>query len=239
MTRMEITMKPETHLRRAQVYHYLAGAFLYPEENWLADLPDLYLILDELGVEIPQTIPLEMELPALQESYCRTIGLSGSLPYETEIGVPNEFSQSQELADIAGFYRAFGFKVGGAVRERPDFLATELEFMGLLALKQAYAAQQGNTEHVEICSAAQASFLKDHLGRWTGLFSEAVALSAGKNGSGQPQDQPYLHLARLAASFVAADLKRLGVELERVPLNRVKLTPPAPELTCGGCPAAC
>jgi nitrate reductase assembly molybdenum cofactor insertion protein NarJ len=235
---MDKAMNPETHLRRAQVYHYLAGAFLYPEENWLEDMPALNDILKSLEVEPPVTTPFDLSLEELQGSYRRVIGLCGSLPYETEIGVPNEFSQSQELSDIAGFYRAFGFQVGGTVRERPDYLATELEFLGLLALKQAYAAQQGNLEHEQLCSLAQSRFLEDHLGRWISLFAEAIAISASSEQAGAYQDQPYPYLARLAADFVVADAKRQGVKLNPLPLNRMAPTPPVPELSCGGCPAA-
>lgn len=232
-------MNADTHLRRAQVYHFLAGAFLYPEENWLDDLPALYPILESLEVELPSIPPVWIGLDALQEGYRVAVGLSGSLPYETEIGMPNEFSQSQELADIAGFYHAFGFRVGGKVRERPDYLATELEFMGLLALKQAYAAQQGDMEHEQICSLAQASFLRDHLGCWISLFADAVAITAGRAQSWQDQEQPYRYLARLAADFVAVDARRNGVTLKPLPLKRIMPTPPAPEISCGGCAAAC
>ena len=37
----------QTALRRAQVYHFLSQAFLYPDENWVEDLPLLAEILEE------------------------------------------------------------------------------------------------------------------------------------------------------------------------------------------------
>jgi len=230
-------MNPDQLLHLAQVYRFLAGAFLYPRENWLEDLPDLAPILESLELRFPAPVPSSMDLEALQADYRHTLGLSGSMPYETEIGLPDEFRQSQEMADIAGFYCAFGFKVGGTVRERPDYLATELEFMGLLALKQAYAAGEGNLERVEICNQALISFLTDHLGRWIELFASALTLAAGGNADDPFPGKPYVWLARFAASFVRSEGQQLGVDLKTISIRSAIPTPVGPELSCESCPA--
>ncbi|MEK7326009.1 MAG: molecular chaperone TorD family protein, partial [Chloroflexota bacterium] len=189
-------------------------------------------------------------------------GLVGSLCYETELGLPHEYRQSQEMADIAGFYRAFGFNIGGKVRERPDHISAELEFMHVLALKEAYAAERDVLEHVEICIDAQRKFLQEHLGKWVGLLAESLARSAGEGpapstrfaselalslSKGQALsavegpalsvvEGPYVSLARFAADFVEADARRFGVTVERRSLAGVKPTPLAPEMSCEACP---
>lgn len=220
----------DTAIRRAQVYRFLADVFLYPTENWLDDLPLLADILRDLNFGIWNLEFESLNLPALQAEYRRAFGLVGSLCYETELGLPHEYRQSQEMADIAGFYRAFGFNIGGKVRERPDHLAAELEFMHVLALKEAYAFENGVAEHLEICAEAQCKFLQEHLGKWVGLFAKSLARSAA--------DGPYVALARFASAFVEADARRLGVTVERRPLAAVKPTPLAPELSCEACPIA-
>jgi nitrate reductase assembly molybdenum cofactor insertion protein NarJ len=274
-------------VRRAQLYSFLAEAFLYPTENWSEELTDLYPILADLGLEnlpspasspaLPQapvlpaclacgcagegatqarrqeaaTFPRlpsnlanakldrddrqgrNLQLTDLQEAHRRTFGLTGSLCYETELGLPNEFRQSQELADIAGFYRAFGFQVGGEQRERPDHLATELEFLYVLSLKEAYAAEQGIDEHVEVCVEARRHFLRDHLGRWIGLFVQSVSRGVGSEG----EANPYLWLTRLAAAFVHSDAHSLGLSLEDRRLEEVRPTPQVPDISCETCPA--
>jgi DMSO reductase family type II enzyme chaperone len=164
----------------------------------------------------------------LQAAHRRAFGLVGSLCYETEFGLPHEFRQSQELADLAGFYRAFGFNVGGSVRERPDHLAVELEFMHILTLKEAWAREEGIAEHAEVCTDAQRKFLQDHLGRWIAPFAESLARSA--------EDGPYVALARFAADFIQADAERLGAHPESRPVAEMKPTPLAPDLACGDCP---
>lgn len=217
--------------RRAQVYQFLASAFLYPQENWLEDLPILAGILDELDMPkgwVFGYASQDFSLLALQSEHRRTFGLTGSQCYETEFGLPHEFRQSQELADIAGFYQAFGFKVGGSVRERPDHVAVELEFMYLLTLKEAYADVNGLHEQVEICRDAQVKFLRDHLGRWIGLFAESLTRST--------QEGPYLSLVQFAAAFVDADAQLLGLHLEKPQLAGIRPTPLSPDLSCEDCP---
>jgi TorA maturation chaperone TorD len=146
--------------------------------------------------------------------------------------MPNEYRQSQEMADISGFYRAFGFQVGGEQRERPDHLASELEFLYVLSLKEAYAAQQGIDEHVEVCVEARHAFLRDHLGRWIGLFAQSVGRGLDPDGEGNP----YLWLSRLVAAVVENDAHSLGLSLEYRRLDEVQPTPIGPEISCETCP---
>ncbi|MBI3244687.1 MAG: molecular chaperone TorD family protein [Chloroflexi bacterium] len=233
-------MNTEIAIRRAQVYRFLADVFLYPTENWLEDLPLLADIVRDLNAPALEVGRLDCggdfgildfgiwDFPALQAEHRRAFGLTGSLCYETEVGLPHEFRQSQEMADIAGFYRAFGFNLGGKVRERPDHLSAELEFMHILALKEAYAAERDVLEHVEICIDAQSKFLQEHLGQWIGLFADSLKQSATGG--------PFVALARFASTFVLADAKRLGVTVEQRPLAGIKPTPLVPEISCEACP---
>jgi DMSO reductase family type II enzyme chaperone len=222
-------------IRRAQVYRFLADAFLYPRENWPEDLPAINPILAELGFQnlvasITNLQPANLELSNLQTEHRRVFGLTGSLCYETEIGLPHEFRQSQEMADIAGFYQAFGFQVGGAVRERPDHLAVELEFMHVLALKEAFAVETEIAEHREVCVQAQRDFLGEHLGSWIELFPQGLAQVAGEG--------LYTSLARFAAAFIRADAKRLGVTLVPRTISAVQPTPLPQDLSCESCPVS-
>jgi DMSO reductase family type II enzyme chaperone len=230
-------MNTDTAIRRAQVYSFLSDAFLYPDENWCEDVPLVEEILSGLDWISPGLAIQPPELAELQAAYRHAFGATGSLCYETEYGLPHEFRQSQELADISGFYRAFGFTNGSRVRERPDHLAAELEFMSILALKEAYTVKDGLVEHFEVCLEAQRKFLGDHLGRWIDKFAQSLALD-GDGG-------PYQALARFCALFVNADAARLGVLLEPGELAGAKHTPFDPDFSCAppmghcaGCPVA-
>ncbi len=168
-------------------------------------------------------------LADLQRAHRFTFGVAaGTPPYETEYGQPHAFRQSQELADIVGFYRAFGFDVGGGVRERPDYLGVELEFMYLLACKQAYAVAGGLAEAAEVCHDAQRKFLRDHLARWIGMYARTLNDQAqGRNA--------YAALADLAAAFVGEDARRLGIERDSMAPGDARPTPLALSLSCMDC----
>jgi TorA maturation chaperone TorD len=76
------------------------------------------------------------------------------------------FNRYQRMADVGGFYRAFGYQESGDAHQRPDFIGLELEFMQLLLIKRAYAMEQGWDDKAEACLAAEREFLKEHLAWW-------------------------------------------------------------------------
>lgn len=126
----------------------------------------------------------------------------GCPPYETEFGRRHLFGQSQELGDIRGFYEAFGVRprAGG---ERPDHLACELEFLALLAIKEATALAVGDADRTAICVTAAARFLEDHPGCWVAAL--AVRIASRARGSG------YAAASALAASVLADHARDVGV----------------------------
>jgi TorA maturation chaperone TorD len=148
-------------------------------------------------------------------------------PYETQYGATHIFWQSQQLADIAGFYRAFGVEVSGTAHERADHLAVELEFMGYLCAKEAHALEHAQATQAEICRDAQAKFLKDHVGRWVKAFGVRVKAKLPQSASAQ--------LVDVLGRIVEWDCQRLGVKPERLHFSA---NGPAPAeegcFPCGG-----
>jgi TorA maturation chaperone TorD len=122
--------------------------------------------------------------------------------YEAEYDRNRAVSQGPTLADIAGFYRAFGLEL--AVSERPDHIALELEFMSVLAYKEALAFQNNLTEQAQICRDAQKKFLEAHLGRWAGLFAETVMRTSHL--------EFYRALARELKAFIESECALLGAQ---------------------------
>ncbi len=112
------------------------------------------------------------------------------------------FSMTQQLADVSGFYQAFGIQVDPTSGERPDYIGTELEFMRLLLLKQAYAEENGLSEQAEITEKAAHEFIRSHLVNWIPAFS--AALLKVTDGTG-----PYATTATLLEAFVSAEGDRV------------------------------
>jgi TorA maturation chaperone TorD len=155
-------------------------------------------------------------------------------PVETQWGGAQTFQQAQDLADIAGFYRAWGLRpaAGG---ERLDHIATELEFAGYLAWKEAGALALADEERAGIARAARRRFIEEHLGRWAHFF--ALRLEVLADGG------PFAEVARAIGHVVEMDARELGARTADEPLAPVP--PPFPaegstfECGAGGCAAAC
>lgn len=129
-----------------------------------------------------------------------------------------------ELADIGGYYAAFGIQLKDASPDLPDHVSAECEFLSMMLLKEAYALDNGWTAEWRLTRRAAAGFLHDHLGRWP------HCLLPGLREEGAPDS--YLTMARLLEILVAAECRRLGVRPEltdtRMPFDPVQ----EDEFTC-------
>ncbi len=210
----------EDALERSRVYQLLSDAFTFPEEESFRMLKSSFL--NELTVQLDHTNggDEEFDFCPLRESvdrlgnvshlaseYTRSFGHTLSTecpPYETQYEFPHVFQQTQALADIAGFYRAFGLQISYSAGERLDHITVELEFMGFLAYKQAYAMAHHGQEQVQICLDTLRRFMEEHLGRWVPTFATRLARKAGEGF--------YKELADLTAWWVLKDAERLGVK---------------------------
>jgi TorA maturation chaperone TorD len=204
---------------RARLYRLLARTLRRPDADTLArmrgedlaetpgalerlDAPDELRgtaaeLLDALAAASP------VELAREYDQSFEPWGAAACLPNETAHApeTPQEgLVRTFELADVAGFYRAFGVEVSPA-SERPDHVAVELEFMHLLAVKQLAAEQGALAEQARICQEAASAFLRDHLGRWCPKLAAALAERA--------ESRVYRLAGELLQGFVAFDADRL------------------------------
>ena len=208
---------PLTTYARARLYAYLAACFLYPDEGAWRELTyqearsTLAFACALLGEEAPYQalrlhcggLPLRgiEGLDALREGYEAVFGHTISKqcpPYETEYTNMHLFQQSDFLADLAGFYRAFGVAVKEGT-ERLDHLAIQLEFLHLASFKEARALESGEAEAAAVCRDAQTSFIEDHLGRWAGIFAKRLER--------KDHEGTYAAAARMLRDFIAAELQ--------------------------------
>jgi TorA maturation chaperone TorD len=132
--------------------------------------------------------------------------------HETEYEY-DPFAKSRQLADIAGFYHAFGLEIASARRTAPDFVGTELEFMSLLFRKEVLSLANRWHDKMEIAVSAQRAFLRDHLGRWMDTFTEELSrLTEGPT----PVDAYFRTLAGLSRYFVAVELAAFALSPRRL-----------------------
>lgn len=210
----EARTAPDETLARALVLRLLSQVFSYPtpgevERMTQDDAPLALAAVRYLPDAVRRALTaLDGALAgrtaaALESRYAEvfTHVHSGDCPvYETDYGPRDVWRQSNDLADIAGFYRAFGFEPH---LERPDHAAVELEFLHVLAYKEVWATVHDDEANATVCREAAAAFARDHALRWMpSLAARAGALAA---------DGPYAAAAELLASFCAAESERLGL----------------------------
>ncbi len=174
----------------------------------------------------------ERALQELRSDYMQLFGNlqsgRGFPPYETEYtGGANDFQKNQDLADLMGFYRAFALDLGAddQLRERPDHIAVELEFLHFLCWKETRAREEGNEEHISVCLDAQRKFLRDHLGRWAEVFACGVEKTA--------PDGLFPAVAALLRQVVTREAVALGITLDPVKVPPPRRVAEAESMACG------
>jgi putative dimethyl sulfoxide reductase chaperone len=201
----------QERLERASLYRLLGGALARPQAERLAALAAAAEALAP-AVEPAVAEPLarfaalarETDAAVVGDEYVFLFDRGAKVPpYEGAWeDAPQLAGKAALLADVAGFYAAFGLVPGEAQPDVEDHIAAECEFMSALALKEAYALAEHDDEGVAITSAAQSRFVGDHLGRWSGTFAEAL-----RDASPLPY---YGALADLLGAWVKAEIERLG-----------------------------
>ena len=112
--------------------------------------------------------------------------------------------QPHRLADLAAFYSAFGLELACDADERQDHICLELEFICVLAAKEAYALEnQLDAEELALCRDAQKKFLREHLGRWTPAFARRLASTTS--------DASLRALADFTRVFIESECARFAV----------------------------
>lgn len=215
-----------------------ASQYLLSQEFDQTSIP---LGFGELPLEDLDLRPLLNELPVEEYraviEHGRVFGLAGTREcsaYETEYH-PNEevFFRSQQMADIAGFYRAFGLNVSPARHERVDHIALELEFAAFLLMKKRLArSRQSGAQDGElpaIVQEARRNFLRDHLSWWAPSFTVAMRR---KSAGGF-----YAAVGALLAALLPIERHRLGIVAPRMPLEARSAEPEPQEQSssCEGC----
>ena len=174
-------------------------------ERGPAELPADKLDAAELLKHLPATEQL------LTESYERVFGLlitGTNPPHEMEyVNEKLTFQRTHHLADIAGFYQAFGLQTRLEYPDRQDHIVMELEFMAfLIGMERQATGEAGpeSAEHAEVCRHAQGRFLSEHLAWWTPAFGRILAHE-------HPQSY-YAAVGTLLAAFIPAERVLFGLE---------------------------
>jgi TorA maturation chaperone TorD len=86
---------------------------------------------------------------------------------------------------VQELYQEGGMDLGDDVRELPDHVAIELEFLYLLTFKRNEAQRAGLVDQLSEAEALERRFLDEHLGRWGGRFAAESRRAPGPRSTGR------------------------------------------------------
>ena len=239
----------ERDIARRNIYAFISIATADPasREKHLDDVttqPILNCALDliredwefhpaSLGAGEIHPTKLRLRFPAqietsIEAEYAPVFGLCASKdcpPYETEYCALKDITfRSQQMADVAGFYEAFGLRTSSQAHERADHVSLETEFMAVLITRQLRAVQAKlPPEAVDVCREAQRKFFADNLVWWLPAFG----LNLMRHASGF-----YMALGQLICAFNPAERAIFGLQpFAHMPPAE---THPPDEMVCQG-----
>ncbi len=221
------------------LYKILSLGLTYPEEqNWALIEKQLSMSTDLFAGELAKRVEQfricfsenQNSIEKIQSEYLAVFDVGRQIsPYETEYITEKVSRKPFELADITGFYTAFGFGVHETRqnKEAPDHISIELEFMAILEWKAEYAREKKEDENATIVRDAKQKFLKDHLLKWGFFYCKQI--------NGVEGNDLYKRLAQILELVLLMECERYGFdpslfekELQIDPFSGVR----GEELTC-------
>lgn len=218
---------------RAEIYKLLSNAFKIPDKQLFDRVRELHELISLLYPQVIKKLSisfseLQYTLDELKIEHARLFIGPFKLPappYGSIYLDHNDHLMTNSTLDVLNRYEKEGMTV--AIKEVPDHLTIELEFLYLLAYKEMKGIELLKTANhkngvskdqnshdsmsdlsvdlpadlVMECRIKQLSFLKSHLMRWFPLFEKRVKKHA--------KIQFYANLTTLARNFLECELNEL------------------------------
>ena len=191
---------------RAESYKTLAECYYAPDGGLSKTLADLGDGADECLSEVirnaPKASDLERHVVDYSKLFVGPFKLLAS-PYGSVYLEDGKFMGNSAL-NARELYKEEGLDI--VLKEAPDHISVELEFMCFLILQEAEACRNSDLERVARLRDKQAAFLQTHLGRWVEAFADKIEKNA--------QSKFYQALGRATRHFVLKDLDKLTADCE-------------------------
>jgi putative dimethyl sulfoxide reductase chaperone len=161
--------------QRSRLYQLLAAAFAFPDEDFFGALRDgtFATALAHLCETLPYDLTrmATLGLGAVGESYAefeaeyiRLFDVGAAGPPCPLYGGVYIGDRMKVMEDATRFYNFFSLRVSPQLRELPDHITTQLEFLHYLTFREAEARQHGLDPAPLL--RAQRDFLSRHLCKW-------------------------------------------------------------------------
>ncbi len=187
--------------QRADSYKFLSECYYPPDDELVQKIVDTAQG-KEFFRGLACCVPPAVELKSLSVDFAELfVGPFKLLapPYGS-VYLEDSMMMGDSTVDVRNCYESEGLDI--VIKDAPDHIAIELEFVYCLVARQIEAARDANLQVLQSCRLKQSSFLQAHLGRWISEFAENV-----KNNA---KTEFYSRLAGLTEAFVKNDIKTLA-----------------------------
>ncbi|MHC4721492.1 MAG: TorD/DmsD family molecular chaperone [Planctomycetota bacterium] len=184
--------------KQANSYKLLSECYYLPDSKLIHTITDAAQT-DPFFAELARHISAELDLESLRIDYSRLfVGPFKLLapPYGS-FYLEDKKLMGDSTIDVKKCYDDEGLDI--VIKDAPDHITMELEFMYYLVAKQIEAAKHENLQMLQIYQQKQHYFLQIHLGRWLPAFAENIKKNA--------RTEFYGDLARLTETFVLKDME--------------------------------
>ncbi|OGO23008.1 MAG: hypothetical protein A2144_12495 [Chloroflexi bacterium RBG_16_50_9] len=188
---------------RGACYKFLSDCYYLPDAGLLKMINSSCGSARDLCSEMAQSITGSDDIESIQVDYSRLfVGPYGLLapPYGSVYLENKRMLIGDSTLDVRQKYADEGLSIN--LKEAPDHIAIELEFMYFLIHKEVEAALMGNAAQAVDYIRKQRGFLEVHLARWVCDLTNRMAAKA--------ETAFYRKLANLTKTFIEADTKNLS-----------------------------
>jgi TorA maturation chaperone TorD len=172
-------------LARAAGWRFASLLFQEPHQNRPAELTALAALMSDSDRAGAEALVAATALRA--EDYHRVLGPGGCPASESAYDRAAIANRGPLVADVSAFYEAFAYPPRLTSDLVPDHVVVELDFLGFLAMKIAFATHEGRAEESAVARAAYQEFLARHVGFW--IDDLLARLTAGNR-------EPFVSAAR-------------------------------------------
>ena len=219
---------------RSKLYGLLAGIYNTRPDNHFAEgvlnlgQNDLFSLLEESG-DLPEEAgdglglirkfvaanqgrkidELCTELAVERTRLLRGVkpGYSPPPPYESVYVGPQDSPEMQATVSIRRLYAEEGVGLPEEVRDQPDFIGFELDFMRHLCAKEGEAWKSGDVARAAEYLEKEQSFLKEHLALWVPRFCDVMVKEARLDF--------YRGIALLTKGFILDEAEKVADYLDK------------------------
>jgi len=191
---------------RSRMYQLLGAAFAFPDEDFFEAIHDgtFATTLAEMCLGLPYDLTSVARLDLVgagasyadfESEYIRLFDVGAAGPPCPLHGGVYVGDRMKVMEDATRFYNFFHLRLSPQMRELPDHITTELEFLHYLTFREAEACQEGLD--VSSLLRAERDFLARHLCKWMPQLQARLA---------KQTTVPFFPaLVRFTTMFLAAD----------------------------------